>query len=87
MGRKSKYNFKDMEVGDFFVVETEHPVTTQRRVTAAARSWKIYRDPDFRIKVKCIEGGVKVTRMCMCKESTWNRDAGCMICDNCGERI
>lgn len=24
---------------------------------------------------------------CKCKNSSWNRDVGCMVCDDCGERI
>ena len=24
---------------------------------------------------------------CKCENSTWNRDAGCFVCDDCGERI
>ncbi len=24
---------------------------------------------------------------CKCKNSTWNRDAGCFVCDDCNERI
>ncbi len=31
---------------------------------------------------------IKETKMkeCDCKDSTWNEDAGCWVCDNCGER-
>lgn len=25
--------------------------------------------------------------VCKCENSTWNRDAGCMVCDDCGEVI
>lgn len=25
--------------------------------------------------------------VCRCEHSSWNRDAGCMVCDNCGKRI
>ena len=25
--------------------------------------------------------------VCKCKSSTWNRDAGCDVCDDCGKRI
>jgi hypothetical protein len=28
-----------------------------------------------------------INLVCKCKESTWNRDTGCMVCDNCGEVI
>jgi len=24
---------------------------------------------------------------CTCKNSTWNRDAGCFVCDDCGSKI
>jgi hypothetical protein len=24
---------------------------------------------------------------CKCEHSTWNRDVGCFVCDNCNERI
>lgn len=25
--------------------------------------------------------------VCLCESSSWNRDAGCFVCDECGERI
>jgi hypothetical protein len=25
--------------------------------------------------------------VCRCENSSWNRDAGCFVCDECGERI
>lgn len=28
-----------------------------------------------------------IKSVCNCKNSSWNRDAGCFVCDNCGERI
>ena len=24
---------------------------------------------------------------CKCEDSTWDKDAGCLICDNCGEKV
>ena len=31
--------------------------------------------------------GVRFYTRCQCKHSSWNRDAGCFVCDDCGERI
>lgn len=28
-----------------------------------------------------------INLVCKCENSSWNRDAGCMVCDNCGEVI
>jgi hypothetical protein len=28
-----------------------------------------------------------IKSVCKCKNSSWNRDAGCFVCDDCGERI
>jgi len=28
-----------------------------------------------------------IKSVCKCENSTWNQDAGCMVCDECGEVI
>lgn len=35
----------------------------------------------------CMVKGITHIKKCECKNSSWNRDAGCFVCDDCNKRI
>jgi hypothetical protein len=66
----------------------------QHEFTVQAGDYVILHKADYEKLVSGVEsenGKLPIPHVmksvCKCTNSSWNRDAGCMVCDDCGERI
>lgn len=60
--RRTKYPFRDMEVGEsFFLTDREEPERTRKRVAAAATMFCA--NKDYKFKTQVFETGVRVWRV------------------------
>lgn len=60
--RKSKYPFRDMEVGDsFFIKDTIDPEGTRKKVSSAATMF--CHENDYKFKTQVFPAGVRIWRI------------------------